>query len=143
VQVPCSNGAAARWAYDAATGRLAWGADASLCLDAGSTVPGCAAGGGAPFCNATLPVGARVALLLAAMLPVEKAAMLSASNNGVPRLGVPPLRYGVTASSRTGAAGSADASKLGGLCGSPRRDAARDPKNKPHMEQERSRGKPT
>lgn len=33
-------------------------------------------------------------LLLALMLPVEKAAMLAASNNGVPRLGVPPQRYG-------------------------------------------------
>lgn len=94
VQVPCANGAAASWTYEAATGLLRWGLDFSLCLDAGSSVPSCAAGGTADFCNASLPVPARVALLLAAMLPTEKAAMLSASNNGVPRLGVPPQRYG-------------------------------------------------
>ena len=94
VQVPCSNGAAAGWAYEAATGLLRWALDPALCLDAGSSVPSCAAGGGADFCNASLPVAARVQLLIAQMLPVEKAAMLTASNNGVPRLGVPPQRYG-------------------------------------------------
>jgi len=95
VQVPLFAGNnATAWAYDGATGLLRWRGDATLCLDAGTPAPSCAAGAAAPFCNASLPPAARAALLLAEMLPVEKAAMLAASNNGVPRLGVPPLRYG-------------------------------------------------
>ena len=95
VQVPCSNGAAAAWAYSSATGLLAWGLDAALCLDAGSAFS-CASAPAPrpPYCDPALPAGARAADLLARLAPTEKAAFLSASNNGFPRLGVPPLRYG-------------------------------------------------
>ena len=95
VQVPCANGASAAWSYDAATGLFAWGLDSALCLDAGTAVS-CATLPPPlpPYCSPALPAAARAADLLQRMAPVEKAAMLAASNNGVPRLGVPPLRYG-------------------------------------------------
>ena len=94
VQVPCANGATAAWDADPATGLLHWGADPTLCLDAGTAVNCATQDPLLPYCNPALPTPARVADLLARMVPVEKAAMLAASNNGVPRLGVPPLRYG-------------------------------------------------
>ena len=97
VQVPCAAGAGAaiEWAYDAATGLFAWQRDPSMCLDAGTAVS-CAdpSLSGLPFCDASLAATARAADLLARMLPVEKAAMLSTDNNGVPRLGVPALSFG-------------------------------------------------
>ena len=95
VQVPCfAHNAYTSWTWDAATGLLRWGGDATLCLDAGSPQPTCTDAGAPPFCNVALSAEARAANLISLMLPTEKAAMLAASNNGVPRLGVPPLRYG-------------------------------------------------
>ena len=98
VQVDCSSGPAAAFSYDNATGLLRWGMDDSLCLDAGTSFS-CDAypsQGSAlpPYCNTSLSATVRAADLLERMLPSERAAFLSASNNGVPRLGVPPLRYG-------------------------------------------------
>jgi beta-glucosidase-like glycosyl hydrolase len=97
VQVPCADGAGAaiEWDYGADTGLFTWRRDATMCLDAGTAVS-CADAvlAGLPFCNAALAATARAADLLARMQPVEKAAMLSTSNNGVPRLGVPALSFG-------------------------------------------------
>ena len=97
VQVPCSGVAEARWALDAASAHLVWAGDAAggLCLDAG-TAASCAEPplAGLPYCDAALPTEARVADLVPRLQPVEAAALLSVSNNGVPRLGIPPLRFG-------------------------------------------------
>ena len=93
VQVPC-YGQAAAWAYSPASGLLRWGLDASLCLDAGTAFSCADAGAQLPYCNSALPPAARASDLLSRLQPTEKAAFLSASNNGFPRLGVPPLRYG-------------------------------------------------
>ena len=95
VQVPCSGVAEARWTLDAATAHLVWAGDASLCLDAGTTAS-CADPplSSLPYCDNALPADARVADLVPRLQPVEAAALLSVSNNGVPRLGIPPLRFG-------------------------------------------------
>jgi hypothetical protein len=89
--------AEARWALDAATAHLVWAGDAGggLCLDAG-TAASCAQPplAGLPYCDAALPAEARVADLVPRLQPVEAAALLSVSSNGVPRLGIPPLRFG-------------------------------------------------
>jgi len=97
VQVPCADGAgtAIEWDYGADTGLFVWRRDATMCLDAGTAVS-CADGAlaGLPFCDASLAATERAADLLSRMQPVEKASMLSTSNNGIPRLGVPALSFG-------------------------------------------------
>ena len=95
VQVPCAAVPAARWAYDAQSGQFAWQGGAGLCLDAG-TAASCADAplSGLPYCDPALDAATRVADLVARLQPVEAAALLSVSANGVPRLGVPPLRFG-------------------------------------------------
>ena len=97
VQVPCAAGAgtAIEWAYSATTGVFTWQRDTSMCLDAGTAVS-CAdaAFSGLPYCDPSLAATARAADLLTRMQPVEKAAMLSTDNNGVPRLGIPALSFG-------------------------------------------------
>lgn len=95
VQVPCSGVAEARWTHDAATAHFVWASDTSLCLDAG-TAASCAEPplSSLPFCNTALTADDRVADLVPRLQPVEAASMLSVSNNGVPRLGIPPLRFG-------------------------------------------------
>jgi len=97
VQVPCAGGAGAaiEWDYAVDTGLFTWRRDPTMCLDAGTAVS-CAdaAVSGLPFCDPTLSALDRAADLLGRMLPVEKAAMLSTDNNGIPRLGIPALTFG-------------------------------------------------
>jgi xylan 1,4-beta-xylosidase len=95
VQVPCADVTTAQWTYSQSTGSVSWAHDPTLCLDAGTAVT-CADApfSSYPYCNASLTAAERVEDLLPRLLPVEAAAMLSASNNGVPRLGVPALTYG-------------------------------------------------
>lgn len=97
VQVPCASGAGAaiEWDFDNATGLFVWRKDPSMCLDAGTAVT-CADAilAGLPFCDASRAAVDRAADLLTRLLPVERAAMLSTDNNGVPRLGIPALTFG-------------------------------------------------
>ena len=95
VEVPCASVSTATWSYNSSTGQFVWGNNPALCLDAGTSAS-CADASlaGLPYCNVSLPVAARVADLISRLEPVEAAAMLSASNNGIPRLGVPPLTFG-------------------------------------------------
>lgn len=97
VQVDCAaNGLAASWTYQSSTGLFSWGLDPTLCLDAGTSFS-CFDGGANetfPYCNPALTPQVRTQDLIQRMLPTEKAAFLSVNNNGVQRLGVPPLRYG-------------------------------------------------
>lgn len=96
VQTYCEGNAATQWTYNSTTGLFTWGLDSTMCLDAGTPEPSCSSRNQSdfPFCNPSLPTAQRVSSLLALMNDGEKAAMLAASNNGVPRLGVPPLRFG-------------------------------------------------
>ena len=95
VQVPCASVTAAQWTYVPATGAFTWGEDATLCLDAGATAScGAPPLAGSIFCNASYSIAARTEDLLSRLQPVEAVSMLAADNNGVPRLGVPPLRFG-------------------------------------------------
>ena len=95
VQVPCAGGSdAVRWTLGA-DNVLRWGRDPTLCLDAGSSVS-CAdpAFCALPYCDASLPATARASDLLARLSDDELASLLTTSNNGVPRLGVPALEFG-------------------------------------------------
>ena len=95
VEVPCASVSTATWTYNSTTGQFTWGNNPSLCLDAGTSAS-CADASLAslPYCNASLPVDIRVADLISRLEPVEAASLLSTSNNGVPRLGVPLLTFG-------------------------------------------------
>lgn len=95
VQVPCADVDTVKWIYNDTNGLFQWVKDPSLCLDAGTSVscndyPFSTY----PYCNSSLLFSDRVNDLLTRLEPVEAAAMLSASNNGVPRLGVPKLSFG-------------------------------------------------
>jgi xylan 1,4-beta-xylosidase len=97
VQVPCADGAGTsiEWKYDNSTGLLIWQKDTSMCLDAG-TIVNCQSPliSSNPFCDFTLSAFERATNLLTFMQPIEKAAMLTTSNNGIPRLGIPKLEFG-------------------------------------------------
>jgi beta-glucosidase len=55
-------------------------------------VAGAASGCGAhPWCNAKLAARQRASMVVAAMTPAEKLALVSSGNAGDPRLGIPPL----------------------------------------------------
>lgn len=80
------------WTLDAATGAIANSAAAGLCLDAGAAI-NCS---DAPlssylYCDPTASTEARLADLVPRILPAEFPQLLSNSNNGVPRLGVPQV----------------------------------------------------
>jgi beta-D-xylosidase 4 len=97
VQVPCADGAglSIEWSYDNQTGLLIWQKDPTMCLDAGTTVD-CQSPliSSYPYCDPTLSAFDRATNLLTFMQPIEKAAMLTTSNNGIPRLGIPKLQFG-------------------------------------------------
>ncbi len=71
---------------------LAGLAVAASWLSIGVAGAGAAAGCGAhPWCNSKLAPGRRAALVLAAMSPAEKLALVASGRGGDPRLGIPPL----------------------------------------------------
>ena len=67
-----------------------------LCMQAANATPTCddAPFRGLPYCNASLPVEARVADLVARMSPAEKAAALDSGVPAIARLGVPSMHSG-------------------------------------------------
>ena len=90
---PCDGSAAQRFAF--ASGALRHAAS-GLCADAGSRSKACepgAPGADLPFCNASLPLPARVADLVARLTVDEKAGMLATASAGAPLLGVPPVQW--------------------------------------------------
>ena len=97
VQVPCADGSGSsiEWSYDNQTGLLIWQKDPSMCLDAG-TIVDCTSPSISSYlyCDPTLSAFDRATNLLTYMQPIEKAAMLTTSNNGIPRLGIPKLQFG-------------------------------------------------
>jgi hypothetical protein len=97
VLVDCdASDASQLFSFDNATGVLSLvGADGGpLCVDAGSTV-NCSV---APFstyayCNASLGTDVRADDLASRLSAFDWASLLANSNNGVPRLGVPPVTF--------------------------------------------------
>ena len=87
-----------QWEYNSTTGLIRLAAIPTLCVDVGSTSNCSMAPYSAhTYCNPAAPVPARVEDLLSRLSVAEKAQFLSAvghTNNGVPRLGVPPFLYG-------------------------------------------------
>jgi len=91
------------WAYHADDGTLRLVANASLCLDWGSTFTCAADGAGLGYCDAAAPPAARAADLAGRLSPAEAAALLSSNNIvtplnygtnfGLPARGVPPLWF--------------------------------------------------
>ena len=93
----CAPGAETqRFSYDAGALTLSPLSAPSLCVQAVNATPTCddAPFSGLPYCNASLPVEARVADLLARMTPQEKAAALDAGVPAIARLGVPSMHSG-------------------------------------------------
>jgi len=92
----CAAGADAQaFAVDAAAGAVVHVAS-GLCADAGTRAKACEAGSlgaGLPFCDAALPVDARVADLVGRLSLDEKAAMLATASGGAPRVGVAAAQW--------------------------------------------------
>ena len=94
---PCDSppSDAQAFSLNAATGALTHAAS-GLCVDSGSRFRGCAAGGpGAalPFCDASAPLGARVADLVSRLSFEEKVGMLATPSGGSAGLGVSPQQW--------------------------------------------------
>ena len=95
---PCSAALPAqRFAYNNGTGALTLASDTTLCADAGTPLPNCTAPGspiaGLPFCNPAAPAAERAADLVSRLSVYELATLVSFQNEGVPRFGLPPLKY--------------------------------------------------
>jgi hypothetical protein len=100
---PCAPGGAPAQTFKVvAPGGAIVHAASGLCLDAGAAVLPCQPGGAGsdlPFCNASLPVDARVDDLVGRLSVLEKASMLDSTGGGSGRLGV--AGYQVRASMTT------------------------------------------
>ena len=92
---PLSDAQAFAAAAGGAPGALTHAAS-GLCVDSGSRFRGCGAGSGAealPFCDASAPLPARVADLVARLSFEEKVGMLATPSGGSARLGVSPQQW--------------------------------------------------
>jgi hypothetical protein len=81
--------------FTTSTGALVHAAS-GLCVDSGTRFRGCAAGSLAsalPFCDAAVPVDARVADLISRLSFPELVNMLSSASGGAPSLGVSPVQW--------------------------------------------------
>ena len=83
-----------KWMFNESDGTFRYGQNPALCLDAG-TVFNCSE---APYnsyvyCNISNSVEDRTADLLSRMQLSEKTQLLQSSNPGIPRLGVPKLKF--------------------------------------------------
>ena len=85
-----------RLTYNAANGTFSLSAAPGLCLQAANTSLSCQQPplSALPFCNASLPVAARVADMVSRMTPAERAAALDSSVPAIGRLGLPAMPSG-------------------------------------------------
>jgi hypothetical protein len=83
------------WSYTPLTGLMSLAASPDVCLDAGSAV-NCSLPplSGYPYCNPDASTEARIADLVPRILPEEFPQLLSNSNTGIARLGVPRIKFG-------------------------------------------------
>eukprot|EP00054_Salpingoeca_dolichothecata_P016810 m.99173 g.99173 ORF g.99173 m.99173 type:complete len:931 (+) comp22155_c0_seq2:48-2840(+) len=105
-----------QFSYDASTGQISPTANTSLCIDAGSpsnrscTQPPL---NQFPFCNQSYDINTRVADLVGRMSVSEKVLLMSNSNPGLPRLGLPALSYGEALHGVLGGCGKASGNQTG------------------------------
>ena len=90
----CSSDPLQAWTFDMATGVITNGGGPGLCLDAGSFV-NCSMPplNAFLYCDPDASTEARLADLVPRILPAEFPQLLSNSNNGVPRLGIPAIGF--------------------------------------------------
>lgn len=93
----CTDGLASqRWSFDAVAGALRPAATPGLCLDMGTAWRPCASApfSALPFCDATLPLEARLDDMLSRMTLAEKIQQLQSNSAGAPSIGLSPWAVG-------------------------------------------------
>jgi hypothetical protein len=83
------------FSFSTATGSLVH-SQTSLCVDSGTRFRGCVVGSPGtelPYCDAAVPVDARVADLISRLSFEEKVGMLSSASGGSPAFGVSPFQW--------------------------------------------------